>query len=87
MLTSRNSHRKTRQPIRKMNNERTSQKKKEVETFQLVYMNIYQNNTYRKHLAWIYFNDEPGVPQKQLANDQQSYILASIAYPRYSNSN
>ena len=63
-----------------MNNERTSQKKKEVETVQLVCMNSTK-------IITIENNDEPRVPQKQPANDQQSYILAFIAYPRYSNSN
>ena len=34
-------------------------KSKEVEPVELVQMNIYQSNAYRKDLSWLHFNDEP----------------------------
>ena len=32
---------------------------------QLVQVNIYQSNTYRKDLEWLLFTDKPRVQQKQ----------------------
>ena len=45
------------------NNEWTSLKKKEVELVEPVQMNIYQSNTYRKGLSWLYFDNEPRVQE------------------------
>ena len=50
-------------------------------------MNIYQSNTYRKDLSWLYFDDEPRVQERQQVKDQQSYISVSVAYPAIPSSN
>ena len=50
-------------------------------------MNIYQSNTYRKDLSWLYFDDEPRVQERQQVKDQQSYISVSLAYPAIPSSN
>ena len=47
---------------------------------QPIQMNIYQSNTYRKDLNWLYFNDEPRVQERQQVKDQQSFISAFVAY-------
>ena len=60
---------------------------KEVEPVELVQMNIYQNNTYRKDLSWLHFNDEPRVQEGQEVKDQQSCISAFVAYPIIPSSN
>ena len=49
---------------------------KDVESVETVQMNIYQSNTYRKHLSWLHFDNEPGVQEKQQMKDQLSYISA-----------
>ena len=52
-----------------------------------VQINIYQSNTYRKDLSWLYFDDEPRVPERQQVKDQQSCISVSVAYPAIPSSN
>ena len=42
-------------------------------------MNIYQSNTYRKDLSWLYFYDDPRVQERQQML-KQSYIPVSVAY-------
>ena len=49
-------------------------------------MNIYQNNTYKKDLSQLHFDDEPRVQERQKVKDQQSYTPISIAYLSYSSS-
>ena len=60
---------------------------KEVEPVELVQMNIYQCNTYRKDLSWLHFSDEPRVQEKQQGKDQQSCISVSVAYLTIPSSN
>ena len=57
------------------NNEYTSLENKEVEPIQPVQMNIYQSNTYKKDLSWLYFNSEAKVQERQQTKD------SSPAYP------
>ena len=57
------------------NNELTYLENKEVEPVQLVQMNIYQWNTYRKDLSWLHFADEPSIQERQQEKAQQSCIL------------
>ena len=54
---------------------------------QLVQMNIYQSNTYRKDLSWLHFNNEPMVQERQQVKDQQSCISTLVAYPTIPSSN
>ena len=42
----------------------TSLENKEVEPVELLQMNIYQNNTYRKDLSWLHFDDVPRVQER-----------------------
>ena len=42
---------------------------KEMEPAEIVQMNIYQSNTYRKNLSWLYFNNEPWVQKSQQVKD------------------
>ena len=37
-------------------------------------MNIYQSNTYKKELSWLYFNDKPSVQERQQVKNQQLHI-------------
>ena len=37
---------------------------------ELVQMNIYQSNTYRKDLSCLYFDDEPSAQDRQQVKDQ-----------------
>ena len=46
----------------------------EVEPVQPVQMNIYQSNTYRKPLSWLFFVNEPRFQERQQVKDQQSCI-------------
>ena len=39
-------------------------------------MNIYQINTCRKDLSWLYLDDEPRVQERQQVKDQQFYAPA-----------
>ena len=48
-------------------------KKKEVEPVEMVQINIYQNNTFRKDLRRPHFDLEPG-----LAQDQQSWAIPKV---------
>ena len=64
-----------------------SLKNKEVQPAEPVHLNIYQSNTYRKDLSWLYFNNEPMVQKRQQVKDQQSCIFASVAYPTIPSSN
>ena len=50
-------------------------------------MNIYQSNTNRKDLRWLYFDDEPRVQEKQQVKDQQSCIPFFITYIKIPRSN
>ena len=61
------------------NNQKASREKKKVEPVETVLKNIYQSNTYRKDLSWLYFDDEPRVQEKQQLKDQQSCIFISVA--------
>ena len=63
-------------------NQQISLKNKEVEPVGPVQVNIYQSNTYRKHLSRQHFIDGPRVPERQLVKDQQSYISVFLAYLR-----
>ena len=51
-----------------------------MEPVELVQMNIYQSNTYRRDLSWLHFNDEPRVHEMQQMKDQQSCISVFVAY-------
>ena len=43
---------------------------------QLVQMNIYQSNTYRKDLSWLHFDDEPkGGRDRQAASEGPTVVL------------
>ena len=84
LVTSRNGDRKIMQSIRIMSR---SLENKEEEPVEPVQMNIYQNNTYRKDLNWLHFDDEPRVQERQQVKDQQSYIFVSVAYPAIPSSN
>ena len=53
---------------------------KEVEPGEPVQMNIYQGNTYRKDLSWLYFDDDPMVSDRLQVKEQQSYMAISVAY-------
>ena len=55
-----------------------------MEPVQLVQMNISQSNTYKKYLAWRYFDEEPRVQEKQEVKDEQSHIHFSVVCPGYS---
>ena len=46
----------------------------------------YQNNTYRKGLSWLHFDDEPRI-QRQQVKDQQSCISVFVAFPTIPSSN
>ena len=68
--------------------ERTSLKNREVESVEPVQINIYQNNTYKKHLSWLYFNNELRVQERQQVKDQQSYSpTVFVAYLTIPSSN
>ena len=43
-------------------------------------MNVYQNNTYKKDLNWILFNDDQIAQKRQKVKDEQSYMLVFVAY-------
>ena len=49
-------------------------------------MNIYQSNAYRKDLSWLHFDDGWRVQKRQQVKDQQSYIIAFVAYLTIPNS-
>ena len=49
-----------------------------METVEPVQANIYQNNTYRKDLSWLHFDDARG--SREAEKDQQSYISVLVAY-------
>ena len=51
-----------------------------MEPVELVQMNIYQSNTYRKDLSQLHFNNEPRVQERQQLKDQQSCISVFVAY-------
>ena len=51
-----------------------------------VQMNIYQSNTYRKDLNWLYLN-EPMVQERKQWKSQQSCISVFVAYPTIPSSN
>ena len=51
-----------------------------MEPVHLVQMNIYQNNTCKKNLSWLYVDTEPRVEERQQVRDQQSYIFVSLVY-------
>ena len=76
IVTSRNGDRKIMQSIR-ITSKPTSTIRKwtsSVQQVQPVQMNIYQNNTCRKDLSWLPFDDEPRVQDRQQVKDQQSCI-------------
>ena len=50
----------------------------EVKPLEPAEMIIYQSNTYRKDLSWLYFDDEPRVQERQQKKDQKSYITAFL---------
>ena len=52
-------------------------------------MKIYQSNTYKKDLSWLYFEVEPRikVQEKQQVKDQQSYTLVLVAFLTIQSSN
>ena len=52
----------------------------EVETVEPVQMKIYQSNTYRKDLSWLYFDNKPQVQKKKQMKKQQFYITVFVAY-------
>ena len=58
---------------------------KEEEPVELVQMNIYQSNTYRKDLSWLHLDDEPRVQERQQMVDQQScksIFVVYLTFPR-----
>ena len=54
-------------------------KSKEGEPVQPVQMNIYQSNTYRKNLSWLYCDNEPKTQESHQVKDQLSDIPVSVA--------
>ena len=68
-------------------NEYTSLENKDVEPVELVQMNIYQSNTYRKDLGWLCFNNEPRAQERQQVKDQQLCISIFVAYLTIPSSN
>ena len=46
---------------------------------QLSHLPIYQSNTYRKDLSWLYFEDEPRIHERQEGQHKQSYISSAIS--------
>ena len=58
-----------------------------MEPVDLVLENIYQSRSYRKHLIWPRFNDEPRVQEKQQVKNQQSCIFVFVAYVAILSSN
>ena len=72
LVTSRNGDRKIMQSIRITS--RLPLRKKEVEPVEPVLKNIYESNTYRKHLSWPHFDDELRVQEKQEVKDQVLHI-------------
>ena len=49
--------------------EKTSLERKEVDPVEPAQMNIYQSNTYRKDLDWLYFDNEPKFQGSQQVKD------------------
>ena len=43
-------------------------------------MNMYQSKTYRKDLRWIFFGDEPRIPEEQQVKDQHSHMFVLVAF-------
>ena len=43
-----------------------------------VQMKIYQRNTNRKDLRWLYFDDEPRFQDRQQGKDHQSYVKFTV---------
>ena len=68
LVTSRNGDGKIMQSIRITSWNSLGNKK--AQPVQPVQMNIYQSNTYRKHLRWLYVDDEPRVQERQQVKDQ-----------------
>ena len=65
-----------------------------MEPVQLVQMNIYQTNTYRKDLSWLHFDDELMVQERQQVKyNSPAYLFLKIIQqfqeaehqPRYDN--
>ena len=69
------------------NNEQTSLENKEKEPVKPAQMNIYQSNTYRKDLNWLYSDDEPRIQERQQVKGQQLFISVLVAYPTIPSSN
>ena len=69
------------------NNKQSPHENEEVKPVEPVHINIYQSNTYRKGLAWLHFNDEPRVQERQQVKDQQPCISIFVGYPTIPSSN
>ena len=54
--------------------EKTSLERKEVDPVEPAQMNIYQSNTYRKDLDWLYFNNEPKFQGSQQVKDWRTVL-------------
>ena len=59
---------------------RSATRMRGMEPVQLVQINIYGSNTYRKDLSWLQFDGEQGVQERQQGTNQQSYISISAVY-------
>ena len=57
----------------------------EVEPVQTIQIKIYQSNTYRKDLSWLYFDDESRTQESQQVKYEQLCIPISAAYLTYPN--
>ena len=57
-----------------------------MEPVQLVQINIYGSNTYRKDLSRLHFDGEQGVQERQQGTNQQSYISIFTVYLTYPSS-
>ena len=57
-----------------------------VDLVDLVQINIYQNNVYRKNFSWQHFDDGQRVQDRQQMKDQQSCISVFVAYVTISSS-
>ena len=58
-----------------------------MEPVQAAQINIYQNNTYRKYLSWLHFDNAPRVQERKQVKNQQSCISFFVAHLTMPSSN
>ena len=52
----------------------------EVEPVQVIQMNNYQSDSYRKDLSWLHSDDEPRVQETQRVKDQDPQLGAMLSF-------